>query len=310
MRNYMTVFKNFLMAGAFGLVVAVPLAVSAQTVSPSNCGWSSWLTNNLTTCGTGTLLVYVQVLGQGSLTASNVVTVSVTGQNPTPAVFPGSVGGTLVTMGSGSYGVVATNSAGLTPSYSTGCNGTLYNGQTSTCVVTMSGSSPFYGQPTPYPYPYSTFPLTCSPASQTVGLGQTVTFRALGPGKSPFNWTTPDRTYLNAGSVLTTTLSTMGLQTVSVSSGAEVAQCVVTVQAAPVTTMYTTPSVIYTGTPATAAPVVVTAAAPTYVTPAYLPNTGFPPVDAKTVAYATLVLLGAAGMTYPYVKRALSVILG
>ena len=106
-------------------------------------------------------------------------TVAVSGLNANPSTFPGSLSGTQVTV-AGSYSVTALQLQGYSATYSSGCTGTLQQGQSALCVVTESNTSSYYNQyPTPYLYNYYyNVPLSCTPSYQTVNLGQTATFTA------------------------------------------------------------------------------------------------------------------------------------
>jgi hypothetical protein len=71
--------------------------------------------------------------------------------------------------------------------------------------------------------------LTCSPASQTITLGQTATFAATG-GNGTFTWSSPDLTITNAnGSGFSASFASAGLRTVTVTSGSDTAVCAVNV---------------------------------------------------------------------------------
>ena len=280
----MNSIKRFAVSGVVVAALAFPLAAGAQTTN--NCGWNGWLNNNLSGCGTGTLLVYMQ---------GGALAVSVLGQNPAPHTFTGSTGGTLVTLGSGQYSVLVNNSNNYSAQYSAGCNGTIYQNQTNTCVITVaSGQYPAY--PVPYPYPYSLQPLTCSPSYQTVALGRVATFAATG-GSGTYTWSTPTNTYQGSGAVLNTSFNSTGTHIVTVTSGSATAACSVAVVGAD----YYPPTYL----PAQTTPV----AAVTYVVPT-LPNTGFEPVDGAMISFALVLLLGAGAASYPYVKRAVAVVLG
>ncbi len=219
----MTSFLRSLGLVVSGLVLtAFPTVVSAQT-----CG--------LNMCGTGTLFVYVQVInGYTNTTVSpSNFTVQVSGQNVSLPSFPGSQSGTTLSLGGGSgYSVIIPQTlSGYVPSYSQGCNGTLYANQQATCVITMSGNTLGFYPVQPYPYPYTPSILSCTPAYQTVAAGQTATFTAQG-STAPYNWTTNDRSYLSAGPVLNVALQTAGIQTVTVTSGSQTGNCTVNVTAA------------------------------------------------------------------------------
>jgi hypothetical protein len=250
------------------------------------------------TTGAGILQVYVQVINPDGYTrAPGDFSIIVTGQNPSINNFPGSQSGTTVVLTNGAYTVTAANVPGFSPSYSQGCSGNMLANQTATCIVTESGS--VYGIP-PQPYQYvcsqygspygcttQNIPLTCTPATQTVRAGQQATFTANGGGSTVYNWVTPDRTYISVGSQLTTILSTVGTQMVTVSSGGQSATCAVNVVANPNNAIVgvNTPSITSTYVP-------------------NLPNTGFAPKDAAGFAFAIVVLLASAIFFAPYAKKA------
>ncbi len=264
-------------------LLTMPALVSAQT-----CTFGA--------CGTGTLFVYVQVLNQyGTPTAvPGNFTVQITGQNPSPASFPGSQSGTTVSLSGGSaYTVSVPQTLGYTPSYSQGCTGTLYGGQQATCVITMSSTPGFY-PPQPYPYPYTPSVLSCAPAYQSVPAGQTATFTAQG-GTATYNWTTANNTYLGVGSILNTTLQNAGVQTVTVTSGSQTATCTINV---------TAPSngpIVYPGMPGFT-PLITTNYIPG------LPNTGFTPLTSAGIAFGAVVLIGGGIFFYPYVRKAFRIV--
>ncbi len=86
----------------------------------------------------GTLIVLKHVINDngGTATASS-FTMTVSGDSPSPASFPGAESpGTTVTLSPGSYGVTESGLAGYSPSYSADCSGTIAAGQTKTCTVT------------------------------------------------------------------------------------------------------------------------------------------------------------------------------
>ncbi len=305
-------------------LAALPLFVSAQSYNyntSAHCGYS-YPTNsdpygysyNGSVCGPRTLLVYVQVMNPSDTNATYApsnFTVTVSGTNPTPSTFAGSIYGTPVQMGVGNYLVSIANApAGFTASYSAGCSGSIdYLGQGPTCVVTETSSANQYSYPTPYPYPYTTLqPLTCTPSYQTVNIGQSVTFTVENgiqgtfvnglPAQSGYNWQTPSRSFLNIGPTLTTLFQTSGVQTVTVSNGAQTAICTVNI-------VSTAQAVVYPG----ASSVTATYYPSSSVVPT-LPNTGFEPHTALEYALA-LALLGAAAIaSYPYVRKISFAILG
>ncbi len=90
---------------------------------------------------TGTVTVFKQVVG-GTAQPSD-FTMRVEGNNPSPSTFQGSSSGTTVTLGQGSYQVTETTVADdYTPSFSSGCSGTISAAQTQTCTVTNTFTPP------------------------------------------------------------------------------------------------------------------------------------------------------------------------
>lgn len=293
----------------------VPAFAFAQVYTPSyncnqNTSWYYGTTN--TVCTPGSLLVYVQVtnnLNNGYNQSPSNFTVAVSGLNANPSTFPGSLGGTQVSV-AGSYSVTALQLQGYSATYSTGCTGTLSQGENALCVVTESNSYNSYSPyPTPYGYGYNAIPLSCTPSYQTVNLGQTVTFNSLGGDYSQYNWQTPQRSYLNVGQTLNVQFTQTGTQTVTVTNGTDTAQCTVNVVASgapiinpisPVTTTY--PYNNYT----------TSNYGGVYVTPTYiplLPNTGFAPLSEAEAASAVALIIAAALVALPYVRKAFAVVL-
>ncbi|HEY6020883.1 MAG TPA: hypothetical protein VIY48_13585 [Candidatus Paceibacterota bacterium] len=318
-----------LLAGlTFGVAVVAPSFVGAQT------------SNAL-------LSVYVQVANPSS-SAYNYVAqhnasdfnVIVAGQSVSPSNFFGSQTGTQVSLGTGSYSVAVTgNQYGYTPTYSQGCNGTLGAGQTGLCIVTMSPQYNNY-YPNVYPYPYTYMPsLTCTPANQTVGLNQNVSFTAQGGVGGTYNWRTPFNNYPNVGPVLTVSFNSSGSQLVTVTNGAQSATCEVTVNntyyPTPASTSYyqnypyttypntTYPNTIYpygynyntsgctsctnyTSVPCTSCGYTTPVITNTYYP--RLPNTGVEPLTVVQLALALTLLSGVALLAMPYVRKTLSVV--
>jgi hypothetical protein len=309
------------------LVPAFAFAQSYNCGTTNSNNWSFWNNGNNTACTSGDLLVYVQVTSNNSYNnnynnnynngynnynqAPSNFTVAVSGLNANPSTFPGSLSGTQVTV-AGSYSVTALQLQGYSASYSSGCTGTLSQGQSALCVVTESNSYSSYNQySTPYLYNYSyNVPLSCTPSYQTVNLGQTTTFTANGGDYSQYNWQTPQRAYLNVGPVLNVAFTQTGTQTVSVTNGTDVESCTV--------------NVVVSGAPA---PVVVNPYNPiypstyssnsnygsVYVTPTYipsLPNTGFAPMSGAEAASAAVLAIAMALIALPYARKAFAVVLG
>lgn len=277
--------KKFIVATLAAAAVLVPSLAFAQTST------------------TGLLTVYVQVINQNqqNVAPSN-LTVNVAGQSPSPAIFPGSQNGTQVSLNPGSYAVTLTGNANMwSPSYSVGCNSTMAAGQTQLCVITVS---PNYNYNYSYNYPYSNYPyqnvqqtLTCTPAYQTVAAGQTVSFTAQGGFGGTYNWSTPERNYPNAGPVLSIALNSSGSQLVTVTNGPQSATCSVNVSTSgayfpnyptyPTYNPYGTTGYTYSYIPR-------------------LPNTGFEPIQSASIAFAVVLLLGAAIAVAPYVRKTIT----
>jgi hypothetical protein len=86
----------------------------------------------------------------------------VTGANASQRYFQGSQNGTTVQL-NGSYSVAIQNLMGFSPSYSSACSGVIAQGETRTCVITLTGSyayyPPYYPQQPVY-QPYVSQPVT------------------------------------------------------------------------------------------------------------------------------------------------------
>jgi hypothetical protein len=282
----------------------VPSLVLAQyypnPTTSNYCNTSFPLWGATSNCTPGVLQVYVQVTTNTTGTTRNPqdFTVTVSGNNPSPASFPGSVSGTFVSVGGG-YSVVVAQLPGYVASYSTGCTGTLTNNQQALCVVTESANYPYYNAPQPYPYPYTNTTLSCTPASQTVGFMQTATFTATG-GSGPYTWATSNQTYQGIGPVLNVSLPTTGLQAVTVSSGGQSATC--TVNIVPGTTSAQVQA--YPTTPSAPLGITLTQVPPT------IPNTGYEPLSSASIAFALAALVAVAIVAFTYVKQAFAALLG
>lgn len=143
----------------FMLSVLLPSFASAQTYPYDNyqynCGWYG---NQNCPNQLGTLLVYVQVSnnsqyynGYGYRSPSD-FTVFVSGANISQQQFQGSQNGNSIRL-LGAYSVTILNPDGYSPSYSVGCNNTVVQGQTQTCIVSLTPTNNYYS-PTYYPsYP-------------------------------------------------------------------------------------------------------------------------------------------------------------
>jgi hypothetical protein len=85
----------------------------------------------------GQLTVIKHVINNngGTRTAAQ-FTLTVTGSSPSPATFPGSESGTLITINPGSYGVTETAVPGYATTLGVDCAGTIAAGESKTCTVT------------------------------------------------------------------------------------------------------------------------------------------------------------------------------
>lgn len=271
-------------SAALGLALLVPAFAFAQTST------------------TGLLNVYVQVINQTNASyGPGNFTVAVSGQDPSPANFQGSLQGTLVTINPGAYSVTLVNNSSFNTNYSVGCDSTMLTGGTQTCVITVNAGSYNYFPSYIYPYSYQAPPLTCRTDTPVVAVGQPARFTAVGGVGGTYNWRTSYQNFPNAGPVLTTILDGSGVQSVTVTNASQVATCNVTVS-----------SSYYPQPLSTVAPVY-----PTYNTyPVYsaqsgvslyayprLPNTGLEPLTSAQLAFALVLLLGAAIAAYPYARK-------
>ena len=86
----------------------------------------------------GTLIVIKHVINDNSGTAvASDFTMTVTGNSPSPASFPGAESpGTSVSLSPGAYSVGETGPSGYSSSFSADCSGSIAAGQTKTCTVT------------------------------------------------------------------------------------------------------------------------------------------------------------------------------
>lgn len=293
------IYKLFLTSMFKTIGLSIGVAMCAATLMPSLAAAQ--------TSGNGLLSVYVQVANPSNATMRNPgdFNVLVAGQSPSPSTFWGSQTGTQVSLGVGTYSVaISGNQWGYTPSYSQGCTGTIASGQTALCIVTMSAQYNNYAYPLPYPYPYTTPSLKCSPSTQTAGLGQSVSFTAVGGVGGTYNWMIPGRNYPNVGPVLTVSFDSTGSQLVTVTNASQTATCVVNINNSyyPV---YPTTSTIY---PINTVYPITPILYPTY-TQVYpqLPNTGVEPLSLAQMALALALLAGAALLAVPYVRKAFAI---
>jgi len=285
----MSTFSKLLGSAVLGLAFFVPALALAQTST------------------TGLLNVYVQVINQtNSSYGPGNFTVAVSGQNPNPATFQGSIQGTLVTINPGTYSVTLTNNSGFNTSYSVGCDSTMLTGGTQTCVITVNAGSYNYFPSYIYPYTRQVSPLTCRTDTPVVAVGQSARFTAVGGVGGTYNWKTPYNNFPNSGPVLTTTLDGSGVQSVTVTNASQVATCNVTVSSSyypqPTNTIY--PSYSYPVAPTYNQTYPYQAP---YQTQSYyprFPNTGFAPSNGAEAAFAVVLLMGAAIAAYPYARKA------
>jgi len=255
--------------------------------------------------GNAVVTVYVQVTAPSDnmpYRAPSDFGVLVSGQSPSPATFAGSKTGTQVSVGEGSFAVVLTgNSWGYAPTYSQGCSGTIMSGQTGLCIITVSPTYVSYPYPAPYPYPYNSASLSCTPATQTAGLGQSVSFSAQGGMGGTYNWMVPSRNFPNAGPTLTTSFDASGSQLVSVTNGSQTATCVVNIT----NSYYPQPAnPVYQVGGVSVGPVGPTL----FAQYPRLPNTGVEPLTALQFGLALALLAGVALVASPYARKAFAIV--
>ncbi len=274
------------------------------------------------TTTTGLLNVYVQVLNQTgySYSPSN-FTVAISGASPSLTTFQGSQSGTLVSLNPGAYSVTLTNQLGYSPTYSQGCNSTIAAGNTQTCVITVSAGAYNYPNVSQYPYWYNSLiapALTCRTDTPTVALGQSARFTAIGGAGGTYNWTTGTQNYPNVGPVLTTTFPGSGNWNVTVTNASQTATCPVTVTDSyypqPISSPVTYPTnypTTYQNYPTTYSnynntyPYQIQPTVISYSNPRF-PNTGFEPLNSAQMAFALVLVMGAAIAAYPYARKALA----
>ena len=252
-------------------LVAVPVLSYAQVFG---CSWS--FSN---ACTPGTLHVYVLVLKNDSISLNRVASdfvFSVRSQQILPT-FQGSQSGTHLSV-AGDYVVEAQPAGNYTPNYSVGCTGSVQNGGESTCVVTMTPNAQYLSTPQPYPYAYTNTTLACTPAYQTVRMGETARFVAVG-GVGTYSWSTTERTHALVGPVFNFVPRQSGVQTVQVTSGTQTAQCTVNVIAvyAPVSAVTAAPATVYTTPVSYTSYTQPSVSSKAYYSAPALPNTGFAP---------------------------------
>ncbi len=273
----------------------IPRLVSADWQNCNNQYWS----NN---CTPGILHVYVLALRNeqnSQVRQPSDFAVVVNGQNTSTNSFPGSQSGTTLSV-NGAYAVTAAAVSGYEPTYSVGCNSSVMNNQESTCVITEHPTYAYNTVPQPYQYTNAPQNLSCVSLYQTVGLGQTATFTAVGGGGSTFNWTIPTRTYPAVGPVLNVMFPNTGTQMVVVSNGYQTATCTILVVVNGNSILAPLGSNVYPA-PATT---LVTKYIPS------LPNTGFAPLSRQQLTFALLALIAAGFFLAPYVRKAITIARG
>ena len=162
--------------------------------------------------------------GLGSGTCSVTASAALTCAPGTQAVGPNQAASFTAAGGTGTYAWDSTGSIAPT----TGSGGTYsasYAGTGSYTVTVTSGAETATCSVTVDPL------LTCSPASQAPGVGQSVTFTAGGGGASD-SWSSPSSSAPTTGTGATYSASypATGSYTVTVTSGTQTATCSVTVQ--------------------------------------------------------------------------------
>lgn len=277
--------------------VASTLSGSSISYSPNCTGYLSAgevRTCTVTSAGTGTggsarVNVTVQVINDnGGTRSANDFVITVAGLNTSVSTFQGSNGSVQVTLSGGSYSIDAASVGSYYISRSADCSGTIGDGETRSCSITLNdmGTTGVSG----------TTRLTCTPSRQGALLGSTVSFAAQG-GNGVYTWTTADRTFVGVGSRLNVILGTLGTQSVYVTSGYETAGCIVDVTGTGVTGVVgTTGSVLGTSTQIPG-----------------LPNTGFAPLSLNllfALIGAFIALPVALIFAYPYVRSVFKTRLG
>lgn len=269
------------------------------------------------TSTTGLLNVYVQVINQTGYTYNpGSFTVTVSGTNPSPATFTGSNQGTKVSLSPGNYSVALNNQYGygFNPTYSVGCNSSIAAGDTQTCVITLSAGN-YWGYPNVSPFPYSQYQqpaLRCVTNTPIVSLGQSASFTAQGGAGGTYNWATPFQNHPNIGPVLTTSFNSSGTHAVTVTNASQTATCTIVVNNSYVPQPVVPTSPIYpnyTGTQSYVYPYGTQPTyAATYIAPRF-PNTGFEPIQSAQIAFALVLVMGAAIASYPYARKAFALAL-
>jgi hypothetical protein len=89
------------------------------------------------------LIVIKNVINDNGGTATpSQFTITVNGNNPSPASFPGLSAGTTVTLNAGSYTVTETGPNGYLSTFSADCTGSIAVGEVKTCTITNNDIAP------------------------------------------------------------------------------------------------------------------------------------------------------------------------
>jgi prealbumin domain-containing protein len=120
-------------------------STKSTSSSSSSKGGSGSSGNSTAPIGSKTFLTVTTEVSGGTSKPSD-FTINVAGKSASPKSFPGSSGGTSVTLNTGKYKVTGSGPSGYTTKYSSGCSGTANGGVPMKCTVTAS-----FSQPTPNP---------------------------------------------------------------------------------------------------------------------------------------------------------------
>jgi large repetitive protein len=131
------------------------------------------ITNTLKAAPKLTVIKHV-VNNEGGTKSASDFTLTVSGSTPSPASFPGSEAGTVVTLKPGPYAVNEAAVSGYATSKSAGCSGTLVHyGDTATCTVTNDDIA---APPPPTGPPLIDLAITKTDAPDPVSVGGLLTY--------------------------------------------------------------------------------------------------------------------------------------
>jgi uncharacterized repeat protein (TIGR01451 family) len=133
---------------------------------------SCTITNALKPAPKLTVIKHV-VNDSGGTKSAGDFTLTVSGSTPSPASFPGSESGTVVTLQPGPYAVNEAPVSGYTGSKSAGCSGTLSFGDTATCTV---NNDDIASPPPPTGPPLIDLAITKTDAPDPVSVGALLTY--------------------------------------------------------------------------------------------------------------------------------------